>query len=279
MNLRLVAEDYLNSTINIESVIVTLDEMLGRINPQYQSTNVILRGDCRDNFEMFSKLVRYLSDRQDGSPPRRIFYETTDAIWLGVDGLKSRGRTYLQESKSRDIEEGLPDQPIMKALKLRSSVEEYIAGGIEISVAAAKLSELLIDIYPEYFTGNEKCDIVALSIQCSNILYSIVDRDHPELWRNGAHAQRIANESMAAFLPYSQGNPAEALKILQASKSNDDDIEITKELNVWYLTYSWGGYLPDPNLQIEPEQNLQIEPEQHLQIEPEKHLQIEPSSP
>jgi hypothetical protein len=250
LNLPLVAQDFLNSKIGLDSVTVTLHEMLGRINPQHQSKNLIMLDDCRKNVEMFSMLVGYLFKRQDGTHPRRIFYESTVAIWRGEEGRISYGFDYLKKSISTDKKEGLPQQPIMKALELRTSVEEYIGSGIKYSVAAVKLSELLRWIYPKYFKGNTKADIVTLSFKCSNI-----DGDHPELCRNGTHAQRIANESMAAFLQYYQGETDKARNILKASILNDDDFEITEELNVWFKTQEWG-----PRRPIEPEQNLPIEP-------------------
>lgn len=292
VKLRLVARGYLYDKIKLDAVIVTLDNMLSRLDPPYQLDTQ--RADCGHKyFMMFKDLIDFLVKLQDRTQTGRIFYESTYAIFQKVDRYPEVGRRCLKESITHDMQEGLSHQPIMNALELRYSVEAYIDRRTQISVAVAKLAKLVHQITTNKKCGiaglfyslnlesdiadsfdllnleddpaedtasdsdeemtsdiaedkqcetaeemtcviaeDKQCDtiqsfVVTLSRKCSNIV-----TNHPVLCRNGTQAQRIATESMAAFLQYFNVNPVGARDLLNESISNDDPVKITEELIV-----------------------------------------------
>jgi hypothetical protein len=87
--------------------------------------------------------------------------------------------------------------------------------------------EMACDIAEDKPCDTIQSFVVTLSNECSNIV-----TNHPERCQNGTQAQRIATESMAAFLQYYNRNPDGARNLLDESISNDDDVKITGELIV-----------------------------------------------
>jgi hypothetical protein len=156
LELRLVAEDYLDYKINIDSVIVTLGEMLIRLDPPYHLKDCQMP-DYSYHYDLFATIRKFLIGRLDDTYAQRIFFESTDAIFQSIGGHFHAGRQIISKSTAYDKESGLPDQPIMKALALRSSVGRYITSRIEINVAVAELADEL-----HWITGKWKCDIADL---------------------------------------------------------------------------------------------------------------------
>jgi hypothetical protein len=230
-NLRSLASDLLrpNSEIQTNSVILALNTMLNRIDPASQPITMH-EPYTLEHYSEYNRGVVHISvvlyPRRNRTHPERILYETTRAMVAILAGDQHAGFDILEDSISNDTKLGLSDQPIMKALELRSSANAYITSQDRNSVDDAKLSKLLNSIYPD-----EQWDIEnipsfdTLMNQCSGV----VDRSF-ELHRNGIHSKRIAIESLKAFLECYRGDAVNARSLLNGSIDQDNDEEITGEL-------------------------------------------------